>query len=158
MTLLPRHGNVFTLKRARLVLLFLLVFSLVLFIERKTARGVLDVDGDLIPGSSSTFKLGDRAKFWRNINEIIYFYDGNVGFGHQQFNVSPPDPPPYPNTPLQAIEVRGEMQLVATSTALPCDTTRRGGFRVRILGVNATDTVEVCIREANGAFNWRTIY
>jgi len=102
----------------------------------------LEFGGDVLPGSTSTFKLGDVSRNWKSINELIYFEKDKVGIGPNIAGLT------------QTLEIQETVQLKVGD--LPaCNADSRGGLWVKDGGPAATDTVQVCIRNASGTFVWK---
>jgi hypothetical protein len=69
---------------------------------------------------------------------------GNVGIGA--------------SSPNEKLEINGGVRLNTTSAKPICDATRLGTMWFTQGGAGVQDTLEVCAKDASGAYAWRTIY
>lgn len=102
-------------------------------------------DSDLIPSVSNSYQIGAAAQDWRSVNNTLFFSGSNVGV-----NVS---------TPQQALEIKGGVRLYTTNPKPSCDAdTGRGTLWLTLGGASQADTLQVCIKNAQGNYLWATIY
>jgi hypothetical protein len=62
------------------------------------------------------------------------------------------------NTPGETLEVNGGARLNTASTQPTCDVTQRGTFWVVQGATGAKDSVQVCVKNAAGAYAWRDVF
>lgn len=104
------------------------------FVSRVSAA---TFDSDVLPGGS--YKLGATGSPWTNVNDLLYFSSGNVGIGQA--------------SPASKLEVNGGVRL--NGGAKPsCASGIRGTMWYTQAGGGATDTMEVCIRNAASNYVW----
>jgi len=127
--------------------IFAIILLFVFFVS--AAVRALTIDADLLPGVPSSptdtndAGLGDTARRWQSINNLIHFQGNNVGIG----TVSP-------NTTLT---VDGILRLNTTDPEPTCTGELRGTFWVIHAGTSTRDSVQVCLRDASGVSSWQNL-
>ena len=100
----------------------------------------------LVPGEANLlFKVGDSTWTWTSLNNVLYTNAGNLGVRNP--------------SPAHALDVVTDSSLGGVMiysyfyTRPTCASGVRGTVWL-LNNSNATDTLAVCIREANGTHNW----
>ena len=112
-------------------------------------------DAGIYPVTGATdFRIGDASRLWQSINDKIYFFGSGLGIG-----VS--NPAPCTNNNCTMFEINGGLRLNTSIGRPNCGSgnpENRGVFWITLAGANATDTVEVCVKKADGSLIWAKLY
>lgn len=93
------------------------------------------------PGSSVGFGVGTTAA---SANNIFIDPTTNVGIGT--------------STPTQKLEVNGGVRINTAVDKPTCDDNRRGTLWFTQKGIGAMDALEVCIKDAAEAYEWKAVW
>lgn len=107
-------------------------------------------DSNVIPSSTATYSLGASGQIWTSVNNIIDFNGTNVGINQtnptQTFDVN------------GSIVAEGGLQMNTGTGTSTCASGLRGMLWYVQRSGAATDTLQMCIRNATGTYQWVTIY
>ncbi len=147
-SLLPKKIYICFFAAACLLMVFSLAFfsgkiKIFTMANASLSTSTLYLDSAVIPSSTASYDLGNSTA-WRSINNLIYFNGANVGIGVSSSQ--------------QTLEINGGWRINTTTAQPTCDATQRGTFWVIQSASQATDTVQVCVKNAADAYIWFKIY
>ncbi len=107
-------------------------------------------DSNIMPSSTATYSLGASGNIWTSLNGIVDFSGTNVGINQpspsQMFDVN------------GSIVAEGGLQMYTSSATSTCASNLRGMLWLVQRSGTATDTLQLCIRNSSGTYQWVQIY
>lgn len=104
-------------------------------------------DSNVVPATNNLYKIGSIAGDWQSINSTIYF----GGAGNAYVGIGPGL-----SSPQQRLEIDGGVRLNTVTVQPSCTASIRGTiwFTQNV----ATDTVQACIKNNLGSYQWINFY